>query len=337
MIDAGPAIPLVRLEIGLAGPPVLGSDGRWWLVGRDGEIAHFRRDDSLAWSISVGATISGAGAADDQGLLFVPTARDLVYAVEPTGHQRWRFRAPAGIVGPLAWVPDEGLVLMGRDRALYWLDRRANLMLRAPVGSGVSAGPTALGRKVAVGTESGLLLLTNRKGKRQVAQLGAAVSVIVPWNEGAVALAGAKAHGLNAEAQVLWSREDVLGIGVAAAPGHVGKSGVAVLLLASGRLDWLGPDGKTGASMTLPLPLPIDLVPEFAATANCVWMSFESGELWEACIKTGLRRIPLTRAPLMRPTLDDNRQRVIVGTVAAGVWSLPVRDTLCLGKGVDGE
>src|SRR5664279_4714948 len=68
-IEARPAIPLVRLEIGLAGPPILGSDGRWWLLGRDGEIAHFRRDDSLAWSISVAATISGAGAADDQGLL----------------------------------------------------------------------------------------------------------------------------------------------------------------------------------------------------------------------------------------------------------------------------
>jgi len=66
-------------------------------------------------------------------------------------------------------------------------------------------------------------------------------------------------------------------------------------------------------------------------------MTFESGEIWEACIKTGLRRIPLTRAPLMRPILDDYGQRVIVGTVTAGIWSLPVLDRPCLGKGVAGE
>lgn len=315
---------LVGLEVGLAGPPIVGSDGGWWLLGTDGEIERFRADDSLLWSISLATTISGPAAADNLGLLFVPTARDLVYALEPSGHPRWRFRAPAGIVGAVSWVPEQGSVFVGRDRAVYWLDRRANLMLRAPVHSRVTAGPTPVGANVVVGTEEGQLLVLTRQGKRHAAQLGGAVAAILTTRDGVIAFAGGKAYGLNAEAQVLWLRGGVLGIGVTAALGNGQRESLAAILLASGQMEWLDFTGKTQALTPLMQTVPSDLVPEFVATERCAWISSDSGLLWVACVGKGARPIALSRAPLTRPIIDIKGARAMVGSVAGGVWSLPL-------------
>ena len=311
--SAGPG-PMIGLGVGLAGPPLLGRDGSWWLVGSDGEIGHFRGDDHLMWSISVGSTITGAAVADEQGVLFVPTARDLVYAVEPSGHQRWRFRAPAGIIGSLGWVAGQGVVFVGRDRALYWLDQRANLLLRAPLGSRVSAGPAPLGTRAMVGTESGQLVALTRQGRRQTAQIGGPITAILPTNAGILALADGKALGLDAELNTIWSREHVLGIGVTSSLGQGQRLGSPAVLQASGQMEWLNAAGNTIASVTLGPPMPAEPISEFAATDSCAWISFDSGVLWEVCVNKVVKNIPLARASLTRPIVDVMGARVMVGS-----------------------
>ncbi len=313
------------LGIGLAGPPLLAADGGWWLLGRDGEIGHFRADDHLLWSISIGSTITGAAASDEQGILYVPTARDLVYAVEPSGQQRWRFRAPAGIVGPVGWVAGQGLVFVGRDRALYWLDQHANLVLRAPLGSRVSAGPVSLGSRAVIGTETGQLVAATRQGKRQTVRIGAPITAILPTKTGILVLASGTAFELDAELRILWSRENVLGIGVTSALGHEQRPCTSALLQASGKVDWLDALGNTVASVALDNSVPPELLPEFAVTDHCAWISFDSGVLWQACIDKPVKSIALApQVSLTRPILDLGRARVMVGSSEGSFWSLPV-------------
>lgn len=315
---------IASLEVGLAGPPIVGADGAWWLLGRDGEVEHFRRDDSLLWSISVAATITGSAAADELGLLFVPTAKDLVYALQPNGQQLWRFRAPAGIVGHLSWVPGQGLVLVGRDRAVYWLNRRANLLLRTPIGSRVSAGPVAMGDKVVVGTDDGRLIALNRQGLRQNSEMGAAILAVVPSKVGVTALAGDRAFGIDREIHGVWSRTGVVGIGVTAALGQARREGLPVVLLDSGQVDWLSVDGNVIASMSGPQNMSEEPVRELAATEHCVWISYGSGVIRSVCIGRGTRLLELARAPLTQPVIDLKNSRVLVGSVVGNLWSLPL-------------
>lgn len=322
--DTLPAQPtlLGSLEVGLAGPPVVAPDGGWWLLGRDGEVERFDRQDSLTWSISLAATITGAAVADDDGILYVPTARDLVFAIEPSGRVRWRFAAPHGIIGPLCWVPGQGLALVGRDRAVYWLDRRANLLLRTAMSSRMSAGPTALGGKVLVGTENGQIVALTRQGRRQSTQLSGSIDAIVTYSAGALVLAGNHAHALTADGQVLWSRDAVLGIGVTAARGQGQRHDSPALLYASGRIDWLDPRGEPTVSAELkPNPSVLPIV-EFAAIDQRAWIADESGTLWEASPGGGCRPMRIAKGPLTRPVLDMQSDRVMVGSVGGGVWSV---------------
>jgi hypothetical protein len=323
-LDAQQPQPMIGLGIGLAGPPLLSTDGAWWLLGRDGEIGHFRADDHLLWSVSIASTITGAAVSDAQGILYVPTARDLIYALEPSGHQRWRFRAPAGISGPLGLMAGQTIAFTGRDRALYWLDQRANLLLRASVGSRVSAGPVPFGSRAIVGTEAGDLVAMTRQGKRQSIQIGAPITVILPTRSGIVALVGDTAVGLDADLRILWSREKVLGIGVTSALGQAQSLGYPTLLYASGKLDWLDALGRTLATVTLGNSAPMDPMPEFAATDRCAWIACDSGALWEACVDKESKYIPLTRVSLTRPVLDAKGRRVMVGSAVGGLWSVPL-------------
>ena len=321
---AAPAQPklLAKLEVGLAGPPVVSPDGSWWLLGRDGEVERFDRDDTLVWSISLAATITGASVADEQGVLYVPTARDLVFAIEPSGRVRWRFRTAYGIVGSVCWVPGQGLVFIGRDHAVYWLDRRANLMLRAAIDARISAGPTPLGNKVLLGTDDGKIVALSRLGRRQSTQLGGAVTAIVPAAMGALVLAGDRAYAVNADAKVLWSRDAVLGIGVAAARGQGQRRDLPLLLFASGRIDWLDPEGNTLVSAALkPNALTAPGV-ELAAIDRRAWVASESGALWDASPDAESRSTSIASAPLTRPVLDVQNARILVGSVNGGVWSV---------------
>jgi hypothetical protein len=312
------------LLVGLAGPPVVGADGSWWLVGRDGEVERFRVDDSLVWSISAAAAIVGGSVADDSGALFIPTARDLVLAIEPNGHVRWRFRAPCGIIGSLCLVPGQGLALLGRDHAVYWLDARANLLLRAPMNARITLGPTAFGNKVLVGTEDGKIVTLTRQGKRQSTHLGGAITAASPNSAGAVVLAGGKAYGLDSDAQIVWSRADVVGIGVVTARGHEQPQSVAVVLSAAGQIEWLDRSGNTKATAPVTPALGLAAVAEMAATEQQAWVTDDAGTLREARVDRGCRSTKLANVPLMRPVLNLRALRVIVSSVGGGVWSAPI-------------
>ncbi len=309
------------LEVGLAGPPVVGADGGWWLLGRDGEVERFGPDDSLKWSISIAASINGASATDESGrLVYIPTARDLIVALDRDARVHWKYKAPAGVVGDVCWVPKQGLVFIGRDRLLYWLDLRANLVLRAPLKSAVTAGPAPFGNKVIVGTEDGQVLAFSRQGTRQVMALEAPIRAIAPMSQGgALVLAARVAHVLDATLSEQSSIPSALAIGVTASRGHALKS-TPLMLTESGELR-----GVEWAPAATAPTRDFLFAPALEATSTAAWATDESGALWQARPEPGWERIQLGHAPLLRPVLDINRGRILVGSEGGSVWSVPVQ------------
>ena len=310
------------LEVGLSGPPAVSADGGWWLVGRDGEIERFRADDALDWSISIAAAVTGAAVTDELGqLLFVPTARDLVVALDPSARVHWRYRAPAGVTGPMSWVRGQGLAFLGRDRALYWLDGRANLVLRAPLNARVSFGPTAFGNKILLGTEDGQLMAFTRQGKRQSTSLDGPIMAIVAAADGAFVLAGGVAHWFDSSFHSVWSRPNVLGIGGTAARGHASRPFSLVARTAAGELEWLDIGGSVIARASSKLTPGPGCAPELAATSSRAWAVDDAGTIWEARAGSGWTPIGLGSASLFCPVVDPKGNRILVGTVAGSIWS----------------
>lgn len=310
------------LEVGLAGPPVLGADGGFWLLGRDGEVERFESDESLSWSISIHASITGESAVDESGrLVFIPTASDHVVALDKQARVHWKYRAPAGVVGSVCWVPKQGLVFSGRDRQLYWLDERASLVLRSPLRSRVSAGPTPFGARVLVGTEEGRVFVLSRDGKRQSVPLEGPIAGIaaVDGGTGAYVLANHTVYFLDGELSVQWTRTSFLAIGVTASREH-GSKQEFVTLSESGDLEWHRRDGNVKVAANPALD--VSDVPKLAAIQSAAWVSDASGTLWEARPSTGWLALHLGHSPLLRPIVDARRGRVLVGSVQGSVWSV---------------
>jgi len=311
------------LEVGLSGPPVVGPDGGWWLLGRDGEVERFGPDDSLKWSISIAASITGEAATDESGqLLFIPTARDLVVALDRNARVHWKYKAPAGIVGSVCWVPKLGLVFVGRDRLLYWIDEHANLVLRSPVKSRVSVGPTPFGDQVMLGTDDGQVMAFSRQGKRRFLTLDAPVSAIITLGgSGAYVLAGGVIRFLDANLSESWTKSGALAIGVTAARGRESRQAL-VALSATGELEWFKSEGTVSVRSKPSVSVPC--VPELVATSSAAWVADAAGTLWQARQGVGWDQIRIGSTPLLRPVLDSPRGRVLVGSETGSVWSLQV-------------
>jgi hypothetical protein len=152
--------------------------------------------------------------------------------------------------------------------------------------------------------------------------LGAPIDAILPFDGGIFVLAANRAFGLNVGAKILWSRENVLGIGVTSALGREHR-GVLPVLLTSGQVEWLDLDGKTMTAMPSAQPVAADLVREFAATQRCAWISFESGVARESCMGRAPRSFELSHSSLLRPVVDVVGLRVMFASVTGGLWSLP--------------
>ena len=322
---AHPLPPVFRLDVGLAGPPVVAGDGTWWLSGRDGELALLGTNDSPVWSISLGAAITGDVAIDEHGSLYVPTARDLIFAVEPNASVRWRSRVPWGIDGPLAWVPQQGLAFVGRDQFLYWLGHSANLLQRTPIGGRRSAGPIRMGQFAAVGSDTGEFFVGSSRGKRLQVDLGQRIRSISDWSDSALILAGNKGYSVDYRAEVRLIRAEIASIGVASDRESPNAKGQAVML-SKGRLDWFDHQGNVTQSLDTSQVPTDDLVPELAATHQCAWISSNSGTVWQCCTHDGIQAFRLTQLPLMRPVLDLVHGRVLVGSSQGELWSMSIPD-----------
>ncbi len=319
---ANPLLPVFRLDVGLAGPPVVADDGTWWLSGRDGELARLSPNDTPVWSISLGAAITGDAAIDDHGLLYVPTVPGLICAVEPNATVRWRSRVPWGIDGPLAWVPQQGLVFVARDHCLYWLGQSANILQRIPLRGQRTAGPIRVGRLAAVGSDTGEIFLCSSRGNRLRADLGQRILAISDWTDSVLALAGNRAFTVDGNAEIRWVRNEVAAIGVATGKTASDQKGSAVILGKMGQVDWLDHEGNVTASLdTSPMPAD-DLVPELVATNRCAWISSNSGAIWQFCMNLGVQKFQLTQLPLMRPVLDVTNGRVLVASTQGELWTL---------------
>jgi|GEM_PF-2662349 len=316
--------PAFALETGLAGPPLVAGDGSWWLTSRDGQLVLLAPHDSLKWSIGLGASIKGGATLGEGGLLFVPTAKNSIIAMEPRGVERWRSGAPWGIDGPLAWVPGQGLVFVSQDRHVHWLDLSARLLQRSKLPAPRSAGPVAAGSSVAVGTEAGQVLVWMGRARRVRVDLPRPVRAIAGTSHhDLLALAGTQAHAI-AGSSVRWQRSDVASIGLAVRSPESPSGSQAVLAYATGDVEWLDAQGNTLAACHAGWSKTVGLVGELAASPECAWISSNAGTLWQCCADGRVSELPLTRASLSRPVLDGAHGRVLVGSSEREVWSIPL-------------
>jgi hypothetical protein len=320
-------IPTFALDAGLAGPPLVADDGSWWVPGRDGQLAHLGANDMLQWAIGLGASIRAGATLGEGGLLFVPTAKNSIVAMEPRGTPRWRSRAPWGIDGPLAWVPSQGLAFVSQDQHLQWLGVNARLLQRARLPARRSTGPAALGNSLVIGTESGDLLVWETRNRRVHLDLSRPVRAIIGTSsERFLALAGKDLYAIAASA-ISWHRADVVAAGVAtiSAPGSGSRAQpFTVLAYSRGSIEWLDEQGRVVGSCRVPWPESADLVPEIAASPQCAWIASNAGSLWQCCHDGRVSELRLTRAALQRPVPDWAHQRLLVGSSEREIWSIPL-------------
>ena len=312
--------PVFRLDMGLAGPPLLAPDGTWWLLGRDGEVARVRADDSLDWAIALGTAINRPAAIDDAGVIYIPTARDLIYALEPTSHVRWRSRIPGGMQSALVWVPGQGLVYVSRDQWVYWLGPNANILLRTPLRDRPSVGPTRVGSSFAIGTDDGDLLLSVSRGQLRRVALGTKIVAIRDGAGMALVLAGHRACAVDAHAAIAWCHDDIRAIGTAS--GSAPEADQAVLLDTSGQLRWLDQAGRVLSSFAARELADDGWDPEFVAADRCAWFVNQGSEVWQACSGAAARRLSSGQQTLMPPTIDTRHRRVLVSATQGNVYAI---------------
>lgn len=315
--------PVFALDVGPAGPPIVARDGTWWLIGRDGQVVHMAWNDTLHWEVGLGASVAGGATIGEAGLLFIPTMKNSIVAMEPRGVSRWRSRAPWGIDGPLAWVPTQGLVYVSDDQHVQWLAVNARLLQRSKLAARRSAGPVSLRDTVAVGTESGALLLWPSRSKRIELHLEPPVRAILGQSPRAfLAIAGADAH-LVVESSVRWQRAGVRAAGVTIAR-EPDAPNLFVIARQDGEIQWLDEYGSVRATCNAPWSDSLQLTPEIAASSECAWISSGAGELWQCCMDGSVASLQLTDGPLMQPVLDWSSQRLLVGSAEREVWAIPV-------------
>lgn len=321
-----PVSRLLTLDIGLAGPPIVAADGTSWLSGRDGQLVRLAPNGTVQWAVGLGASLNDGAALGEVGLFFVSTAKNSIVAVQPDGTSRWRSSAPWGIDGPLAWVPSQGLVFTGRDQYLYWLGLNARILQRVRLQSRRSAGPVALEQGVAVGLESGELLVWVSRTRQHHWKLSQPIRAIVGVSpDHVLALAGSEVHSLDAKSTLSWSRDHVVALGVTTSEHQATGSATRVVTVGtSGQVEWFDWQGHVLASVNAPELGATGPVPEIVATRQCAWISSNSGSLWQCCIKDGIRKFQLTRASLLRPVLDPAHGRLLVASAEREVWAIAV-------------
>jgi hypothetical protein len=309
-------LPVFALDAGLAGPPIIARDGSWWVLGRDGQLVHIAADDTVDWAIGVGAAITGEATTGDNELVFAPMANDLIIAVQPGGTPRWRSRTARGVEGPLAWVPGQGLVFVGRDQNVCWLGANAALLQTQRLVGRQSAGPVAIGGAFAIGTETGDVLVWSSRNTPARLKLSHPIHSIIahPPSE-LLVLAGSDAYNVATRGQVLWQRAGVVALGSAI-------GGAIVLITQSGHAEWLNGRGEVESFMEGCRDLDGEGVPEVAATSKCAWISGSSGNLTQCCFQSGVKRFQLARVPLQRPVIDPLHHRVLVASSAREVWAV---------------
>jgi len=325
-LDSSPVSRLLTLDIGLAGPPIVAADGTSWLAGRDGQLVRLAPNGTLQWAVGLGASLNDGAALSEVGLLFLSTAKNSIVAMQLDGSERWRSSAPWGIDGPLAWVQGQGLVFAGRDQYLYWLGLNARILQRVRLTSRRAAGPVALGQGVAVGSESGDLVVWESRTRSTHRKLSQPIRTIVGVSPHHVlALAGSELHSIDANPALRWSREHVIALGVTTSDSRQIESATQVVTVrTSGQIEWLDWQGHVLASVDAPELGASGPVPEMVATRQCAWISSNSGSLWQCCIRDGIRKFQLTRAPLLRPVLDLAHRRLLVASSEREVWAIAV-------------
>lgn len=130
--------------------PAVGDDGTVYFGSDDGWVRAVAPGGALAWRAPLGGPVRAPLAVGSDGTVFAST-----YGEEPflaaldgaTGREKWRFRTARGEgafygIQSGALVDSEGYVYFGgRDRCVYCLSPRGELVWRHETGDQVDAGP----------------------------------------------------------------------------------------------------------------------------------------------------------------------------------------------------
>jgi outer membrane protein assembly factor BamB len=139
-------------------PPVVGNDGRLWVVGDHGTLFGLEADGRVRTTVLLGARGATAPVVGRDGNLRIGLPSREILCVGPDGRERWR-RGIDGRPGPLLLDADDTLLVVSARGTLHAIDRDGELRYR------VMAGARGAGRPV-LGPD-GTVYLVSRDGRLQ--------------------------------------------------------------------------------------------------------------------------------------------------------------------------
>lgn len=124
-------------------PAVGGAEGLLYAASDRGEVAAFRRQDGAeAWTLDLGAKLTGVAASRDQGPLFAAAADGQVFGVSREGQAIWQTNLGAKLYAPptadaqgnaYALTLGGDVVSLAPDGKIRWSDSFGGKMLTRPI------------------------------------------------------------------------------------------------------------------------------------------------------------------------------------------------------------
>lgn len=302
-----------RFDVGsrVLAAPAVAPNGTVYVGTGDGVVQAIAGTGVLRWSHMVEGAVAWAPVVGADGRIYVATAAKRLYSFGPGG-LAWQVRVPSHVQTELALMPPWGVVFGASGPSVWAYSARGAALWHTDLSGLLTAGPVAVGKHALVATGGGDLWLLEGAVKRPLARLGEEIRSIggVFADGSCVVIAGHTLYRLDAKGELRFRRD---GVEWASSDGDV-----TLAIDSRGALVRLGDDGAELSRA--PLGAMASEAPVPAPTGE-IYVPLESGELAVVGVEGAIRRVPIARVALRRPTLDVTRHRVIVaassGVVAA--------------------
>jgi outer membrane protein assembly factor BamB len=139
-------------------PPVVGDDGRIWVVGEQGTLFGLDARGRVRATVLLGARGATAPVVGRDGNLRIGLPSREILCLGPDGSERWR-RGIDGRPGPLLLDADDTLLVVSARGSLHAIDRDGELRYRVVTGAS-GAGRPVLG-------PDGTVYIVSRDGRLQ--------------------------------------------------------------------------------------------------------------------------------------------------------------------------
>ncbi len=137
--------------------PAIGPDGIIYLGTRDDNLYAVYPNGTIMWSFTTGDDIYGTTAVCSDGTVYIGSADDNLYAINPDGTEKWRFNTDNDVFSSPA-IGSDGTVYFGsRDNYVYALNPDSSLKWRYDTGSKIESSP-------AIGSDGTVYIGSRYKG-----------------------------------------------------------------------------------------------------------------------------------------------------------------------------